>query len=391
MPRLPAVTMLVLASAVDGQSRVGELTPSEERRQALHRICFPEDHITYERCCENLDITCFDDVFRPEFCCSDPDELLQEDIVDSRYELFGSFDLACWSSAAYSKEDCCSDDFNERSRCFPDKNAIHTFTNCCLSPEKQQFLQTPTDKALFIEMLRADLGGCPADLQNQHVEFRHSDFGDGLEYQMVVVFYDEKAGAQNKFWHHMHSHASRLHIAARYGSNYKFQDEFETFDYGMSFYQTFLSAVKYPKLWNLLFAECAPGLLTLVQVFLPRYERETSTEAAAVVYQKWKMHSDEVFRSTNRTFLGTWPKIDVPRYRHLLGLSPHKCPVDGLKLYLYNLTQYPHSTDNTLTCSATMDMTAISPHILPYIKSSRCVTTDPEEADLFIFPLFEAC
>ena len=91
----------------------------------------------------------------------------------------------------------------------------------------------------------------------------------------------------------------------------------------------------------------------------------------------------------------------VPR---LYGSQRHDCYGVKLSIYMrpvaqllwldrlrYQLPEYAHMVKPLLKCSQKLSMCTASVHLHRWLASGSCITENPEEADLFYFPAYEAC
>ncbi|CAE7272535.1 BRIX1, partial [Symbiodinium microadriaticum] len=79
----------------------------------------------------------------------------------------------------------------------------------------------------------------------------------------------------------------------------------------------------------------------------------------------------------------------VPR---LLGLEDsHSCHGSNIKIFIYRLPQFAHMLKPLLRCAQKMPQCTASVHIHRWLESGSCLTEDPDSADLFFLPAYEAC
>ena len=75
--------------------------------------------------------------------------------------------------------------------------------------------------------------------------------------------------------------------------------------------------------------------------------------------------------------------------------SPSTCALSLQLLCLdclrYRLPEYAHMLKPLLKCSQKLSMCTASVHLHRWLVSGSCITENPEEADLFYFPAYEAC
>ena len=322
--------------------------------------CWAGD-VTYQRCCERHDITCWDSFFSPEMCCNSLDDL---GIGASGNEL-ALKEEECWAGD-FTEERCCHGNFTDQyEKCWDHlytETPGYYFSKCCLPAKQRRFWREDLPKAIFRALATKDLGPCPADFTTPN--------GQVIEDQ----------------WARLQTLSIQQDLGRKYGIPVGFGNKDDQKEWApilmlmTSSWSNFEFFVK----------QCGPGTLTMLEIGLPMLEKKYGFEDAVELYQRYLQLKDEIWAPGRH---GAWPHVNNQHYPQLLGFERHPCPVPELtnKIYMYNKPEHQYLTDNTLTCYLKMAQCSASVTILRYISSSACLTPDPEEAELFLFPTYEAC
>eukprot|EP00928_Gymnodinium_smaydae_P089109 TRINITY_DN73110_c0_g1_i1.p1 TRINITY_DN73110_c0_g1~~TRINITY_DN73110_c0_g1_i1.p1 ORF type:complete len:670 (-),score=107.34 TRINITY_DN73110_c0_g1_i1:195-2204(-) len=352
-PRLRAALLpCVVAVIVDVVGELGHAASSDN-------LCW---HAGFDehRCCVLKDAACWDAVFTEARCCPEK--------AGTR----GRGNPRCWIDG-YSFDDCCVGE--PKQGCW-DSEFGPEF--CCTDPPEgedlpQGVLEVDISEAFLRAGAEAETTplGCPLD-------------GAATSLQQAAPL---RSWAQGK------QASAAMNVSRQYGKpGAKPKD-----DVLQDMAQRVLLWTSDPSLWELDSRRCPWGALNTIDIIAAYVDKQVGEQEARAAYQ---LHA-----SLLASPLGA---LDPPKgWRlladgfsyapRLLGLtrnnepSGHECHGSPLRIFVQRIPSLSHMTSPVLTCSQKMSQCAASVHIHRWLELGSCITEDPEAADLFYVPAYEAC
>lgn len=313
---------------------------------ALGESCW-HGEFNEERCCVEGDPACWDDMYTRSRCCSG----------NQTRKVRG--DPSCWMDG-YSFEDCCLGTAKEG--CWDTHFGPE---RCC------------ADKELDIFDLLMSVN--PLEL----------DFSEAFGRVLAAVSQDtDCVGPHQEFWGDVKKTSVALNLSHVYGQVGQPPSPL-TMDLMT---RRALQWLNERKLWESDSAQCPEGVIAAIDLTVPDIDRDVDEEKARSLFRlRMELAANRPFQQAGAL---PWRTQDVmiQHVPRLFGLEGHhSCHGSSLRIYMYQLQKYSHMLKPLLKCSQKMSQCSASVHIHRWLQSGTCLTKNPEEADLFYFPAYEAC
>lgn len=313
-----------------------------------------------QRCCEQKDATCWDAVFTAARCCP-----AEEGTAARPKAALASGrprgDPSCWQDG-YSYEECCGGE--PKLGCWDSD----------FGPERCCRDVVPVE-------LDGPLNATEEDMVDAFARLATSAAEGPLGCE------DSPPG----LWRLVKMASVALNVSRRYGMPGK-RPSGEDME---RIVRQVLSWVESSAAWEASQAACPQGALNAIDLAGPHIDKDLGEATAQAAY-RLHLALQAALSKAGRwpPEEGGWPLLAgglefAPR---LLGLTgKHTCHKSALRVFMYRIERFSHMTRPVLTCSQKMSQCTASVHIHRWLASGSCLTENPEEADLFYLPVYEAC
>jgi len=303
------------------------------------------------RCCTEKDPSCWDGIFTDARCC--PRHSMFNDSSQSTLITAPKGNPRCWVGG-FSYEDCCGT--NPIKDCW---DSEFNAARCCVEVPGSDSMQ---------------LGVLEQDLEEAFID-------------RMAIAADGELGCEDSppgLWRSAKIAATQLNVSMRYGMP-GIMPSNETMS---RMVQAVLSWIRSSDSWEMASAACPWGALDVIDLAAPYIDRNMGEMEARQAYRLHQSLLSKIEVSS------TWPLlVDARSFSpRMLGLTPeHSCYGTKLRIFIYRVPALSHMTGPVLTCSQKMSQCAASVHIHRWLEAGSCTTEDPDAADFFYLPAYEAC
>ncbi|CAJ1401177.1 unnamed protein product [Effrenium voratum] len=323
-------------------------SPFEESSPTAARLI--ARHPTEERCCVRNDPACWDEMYTRQLCCGG-------EFGNETRKARG--DPSCWMDG-YSYEECCKEE--PKHGCWDSNFAP---ARCCVDKELD-----PNDHS--VNVLQLDFSAAFARAMTHTT----SDVSDCQ-------------GRLFAFWHDVKRLSTALNMSHTYGQ----VGQPPTPEQMDMMLQQVLRWTKDSEEWERDSAECPEGAIAAIDLTVSALDRDVDESTARAAFALRQGLAAKA-RPSTRSETVPWRSQDlvVEHVPRLLGLEGrHSCHGSSLRIFMYRLPEYSHMLKPVLKCSQKMSQCSASVHLHRWLERGSCLTDDPDTADLFFFPAYEAC
>lgn len=257
----------------------------------------------------------------------------------------------------------------------------YTYEDCCGKPPKWNCWDLEFTEEKCCKYLEEFSDG-PIDTRNEDLDVAHSRIAMFVK-QRPLECEDDPPG----LWLLLKESVINLNVSRTYGMPGHRPNEVVM----QNIAEHVKSWVRDEQAWQKVQKACPVGVLNAIDLVVKKLDKEDSEELAVEAYRLHQQLAPTVLSGKPSKY---WPLL-LPSQEHvpkLLGLTgDHNCHGMNLKIYVYKIAKYAHMTQPVLTCSQKMGQCTASVHIHRWFESGSCLTADPDQADLFYFPAYEAC
>eukprot|EP00439_Symbiodinium_sp_Y106_P070564 s3_g12.t1 len=296
-------------------------------------------------------------------------------------------DPACWDEL-YTREKCCGGEFGNETRVVRGDPACwidgYSFEECCLEDPKEGCW----DDNFVPERCCVDK---VEDLNDHSVNVLERAFMDAFHTSVSRAAGDslDCHGPNANFWNSVKVASASINISHTYGQT----GSYVSSELAEALVQRTLAWRDIPGQWDRDKNLCPEGAIAAIDLVIGILDEDHGRDTAVQVYQK-RLDLAAVRPHGAHAEAVPWRTQDlaiehVPR---LLGLEDrHRCHGSNIKIFIYRLPQFAHMLKPLLRCAQKMPQCTASVHIHRWLESGSCLTEDPDSADLFFLPAYEAC